>query len=67
MQTELTLINLVVIGGLDSGKSTAIGHFIYKCGGIYKKSIEKLEAEAMLWVQKKKGFWMKNFYWKFYL
>jgi len=39
-------INLVVIGHVDSGKSTTTGHLIYKCGGIDKRQIEKFEKEA---------------------
>ena len=39
-------INLVVIGHVDSGKSTTTGHLIYKCGGIDKRIMEKLEKEA---------------------
>ena len=39
-------INLVVIGHVDSGKSTTTGHLIYKCGGIDKRVIEKFEKEA---------------------
>ena len=39
-------INLVVIGHVDSGKSTSTGHLIYKCGGIDKRTIEKFEKEA---------------------
>jgi elongation factor 1-alpha len=39
-------INLVVIGHVDSGKSTATGHMIYKCGGIDKRTLEKYEREA---------------------
>jgi len=39
-------INLVVIGHVDSGKSTTTGHLIYKCGGIDKRTIEKFEQEA---------------------
>jgi len=39
-------INLVVIGHVDSGKSTTTGHLIYKCGGIDKRTIEKFESEA---------------------
>ena len=31
---EKDKINLVVIGHVDSGKSTSTGHMIYKCGGI---------------------------------
>merc|ERR1712183_1196692 len=39
-------INVVVIGHVDSGKSTSTGHLIYKCGGIDKRTIEKFENEA---------------------
>merc|ERR1712227_1192997 len=38
--------NIVVIGHVDSGKSTSTGHMIYKCGGIDKRTIEKFEKEA---------------------
>jgi len=41
-----THINIVVIGHVDSGKSTTTGHLIYKCGGIDKRAIEKFEKEA---------------------
>ena len=41
-------INIVIIGHVDSGKSTTAGHLIYKCGGIDKRSIEKLEQEAKI-------------------
>lgn len=43
---EKTHINIVVIGHVDSGKSTTTGHLIYKCGGIDKRAIEKFEKEA---------------------
>eukprot|EP01017_Pseudomicrothorax_dubius_P001470 TRINITY_DN0_c4_g1_i14.p1 TRINITY_DN0_c4_g1~~TRINITY_DN0_c4_g1_i14.p1 ORF type:complete len:439 (-),score=154.79 TRINITY_DN0_c4_g1_i14:42-1358(-) len=43
---EKTHVNLVVIGHVDSGKSTTTGHLIYKCGGIDKRTIEKYEKEA---------------------
>ena len=36
----------MVIGHVDSGKSTTTGHLIYKCGGIDKRTIEKFEKEA---------------------
>lgn len=44
--SEKTHINIVVIGHVDSGKSTTTGHLIYKCGGIDKRTIEKFEKEA---------------------
>merc|ERR1712131_545340 len=41
-----THINIVVIGHVDSGKSTTTGHLIYQCGGIDKRTIEKFEKES---------------------
>jgi len=46
MVKEKIHINIVVIGHVDSGKSTTTGHLIYKCGGIDKRVIEKFEKEA---------------------
>nr|ACG69233.1 mutant elongation factor 1 alpha [Babesia bovis]AFJ11388.1 mutant elongation factor-1 alpha [Babesia bovis] len=46
MPKEKTHINLVVIGHVDSGKSTTTGHLIYKLGGIDKRTIEKFEKES---------------------
>jgi len=46
MPRDKTHINIVVIGHVDSGKSTSTGHLIYKCGGIDKRTIEKFEKEA---------------------
>jgi len=46
MPKEKVHINIVVIGHVDSGKSTTTGHLIYKCGGIDKRAIEKFEKEA---------------------
>ncbi len=46
MPKEKAHINLVVIGHVDSGKSTSTGHLIYKCGGIDQRTIEKFEKEA---------------------
>lgn len=47
MGKEKLHINIVVIGHVDSGKSTTTGHLIYKCGGIDKRTIEKFEKEAV--------------------
>merc|ERR1712117_834790 len=41
-----THINIVVIGHVDSGKSTSTGHLLYECGGIDKRTLEKYEKEA---------------------
>jgi elongation factor 1-alpha len=46
MGKDKSHVNLVVIGHVDSGKSTSTGHLIYKCGGIDKRTIEKFEKEA---------------------
>jgi len=46
MGKEKTHINIVVIGHVDSGKSTTTGHLIFKSGGIDKRAIEKFEKEA---------------------
>ncbi|KAL2915724.1 translation elongation factor EF-1 alpha [Polyrhizophydium stewartii] len=46
MGKEKGHVNVVVIGHVDSGKSTTTGHLIYKCGGIDKRTIEKFEKEA---------------------
>lgn len=46
MGKEKTHINIVVVGHVDSGKSTTTGHLIYKCGGIDKRTIEKFEKES---------------------
>jgi elongation factor 1-alpha len=39
-------INLVVIGHVDSGKSTTTGHLIYKCGGIDDRTLKRYEEQA---------------------
>merc|ERR1712136_172646 len=46
MGKEKIHISIVVVGHVDSGKSTTTGHLIYKCGGIDKRAIEKFEKEA---------------------
>ena len=46
MKKEKTHINIVVVGHVNSGKSTTTGHLIYKCGGMDKRTIEKSEKEA---------------------
>jgi len=46
MGKEKPHINIVVIGHVDSGKSTTTGHLIYKLGGIDKRTIEKFEKDA---------------------
>lgn len=45
MGKEKPYANVTVIGHIDSGKYTTIGHLIYKCGGIDKITIKKIEKE----------------------
>ncbi|KAE8217070.1 hypothetical protein CF319_g8758 [Tilletia indica] len=46
MGKEKLRVNFVVIGHVDSGKSTPTGHHIYKCGGVDRRTIEKFEKET---------------------
>jgi elongation factor 1-alpha len=46
MDKEKVHINIVVIGHVNSGKSTTVGHLIYKLGGIAKKDMDTFEKEA---------------------
>ncbi len=39
-------INLIIIGHVDHGKSTSIGHLFYKAGAISEKQLKEFEAEA---------------------
>ncbi len=39
-------INLIIIGHVDHGKSTSIGHLFYKAGAIPEKTIKDFEEEA---------------------
>lgn len=40
------LINLVVIGHVDAGKSTLMGHLLYQLGSVNKRSMHKYEQES---------------------
>ncbi|EHB03368.1 Elongation factor 1-alpha 1 [Heterocephalus glaber] len=46
MGKEKTHINIIIIGHVDSGKSTTTSHLIYKCGGINKRTIDEFEKEV---------------------
>jgi elongation factor 1-alpha len=39
-------INLIIIGHVDHGKSTSVGHLFYKAGAIPEKQLKDFEAEA---------------------
>lgn len=45
-QKGKTLLNLVVIGHVDAGKSTLMGHLLYRLGDVSKKSMHKYEVES---------------------
>lgn len=45
MSTSYPAINLLVIGGANSGKYTTIGHLLYNCGYLDKRTIDKFAAE----------------------
>ncbi|KAL7237755.1 hypothetical protein ACSBR2_003955 [Camellia fascicularis] len=45
MGNEKVHISIVVIGHVDSGKSTRTRHLIYKLGGVDKRVIERFENE----------------------
>nr|KAF6369127.1 hypothetical protein mMyoMyo1_010532 [Myotis myotis] len=57
MGKEKTHINIVIIGHVDSDKSTTTGHLIYKCGEINKRTIENFEKEA---AKMRKGFFKQG-------
>ena len=46
MDKKKNHMSLVVIGHVDCGKSTTIGHLIYKLGGVSTETIEKYEKES---------------------
>jgi len=46
MSKEKSHISTVVIGHVDSGKSTTTGHLIYKCGGLSARALDKIRDEA---------------------
>ena len=43
MKDAKNVINLVVVGHVDSGKSTLMGHLLFKTGNVAKKTMHKFE------------------------
>ena len=41
-------IGIVIVGHVDSGKSTTTGHLLFELGGIKSREMEKLKEEATL-------------------
>ncbi|GBG75271.1 hypothetical protein CBR_g19904 [Chara braunii] len=48
MGKEKSHINIVVIGHVDSGKSTTTGHLIYKLGGIDKREAASFTSQVII-------------------
>ncbi|XP_061569909.1 elongation factor 1-alpha-like [Cololabis saira] len=46
MAKEKSHVNVVVIGHVDSGKSTTTSHLVLKCGGVDPRKVEKLWKAA---------------------
>ena len=44
-----SVINLVVVGHVDSGKSTLMGHLLFKTGNVSKKTMHKFEQVTPFW------------------
>jgi len=44
--TGKQLINLLVIGHVDAGKSTLMGHLLWQLGQVSKKLMHKFEQES---------------------
>lgn len=44
--TQKQLLNLVVVGHVDSGKSTLMGHLLYELGNVSRKAMHKFEVES---------------------
>ncbi|MBU0760929.1 MAG: translation elongation factor EF-1 subunit alpha [Nanoarchaeota archaeon] len=40
------VINVAFVGHVDHGKSTTIGHLMFKCGNLPQQKLDKLRAEA---------------------
>ncbi|XP_033738844.1 HBS1-like protein [Pecten maximus] len=45
-QGDKELLNMVVIGHVDAGKSTLMGHLLFQLGMVNKKSMHKYEQES---------------------
>ncbi|NOZ89254.1 MAG: translation elongation factor EF-1 subunit alpha [Crenarchaeota archaeon] len=58
MSQEKPHINLIVIGHVDHGKSTLVGHLLFRLGFVDEKTLRQLEEEA-----KKKGKESFKFAW----
>lgn len=46
LENDRPILNLVIIGHVDAGKSTLMGHILYKLGHVSKKTMHKFEKES---------------------
>eukprot|EP00703_Trepomonas_sp_PC1_P001635 JAP94971.1 Elongation factor 1-alpha [Trepomonas sp. PC1] len=46
MNSQKKNLNLLILGNVDSGKSSLVGHLVYKCGGIDQRTIVEHEKKA---------------------
>jgi hypothetical protein len=44
--TPLSSLTMVVTGHVDAGKSTLVGHLLYKCGAVAQRTIHKYEKDS---------------------
>jgi elongation factor 1-alpha len=47
MGKEKKHINIIVIGHVNSGKSTTTGRLIYQCGGIHTRKLAQIEKHTI--------------------
>eukprot|EP01105_Mastigella_eilhardi_P015820 TRINITY_DN3621_c0_g1_i2.p1 TRINITY_DN3621_c0_g1~~TRINITY_DN3621_c0_g1_i2.p1 ORF type:complete len:1898 (+),score=453.80 TRINITY_DN3621_c0_g1_i2:680-5695(+) len=40
-------LSVVFIGNVDAGKSTTLGHLVYKCGSVEKRVLDRYEADCI--------------------
>ncbi len=60
MKDRKPTISLVIIGHIDHGKSTTLGHFLYQAGVVDERMIEKLREES-------KAYSMESWTWAYVL
>ncbi|XP_065892580.1 HBS1-like protein [Dysidea avara] len=46
LENDRPILNLVIVGHVDAGKSTLMGHLLYKLGHVSKKTMHKYEKES---------------------
>ena len=61
-EKNLQHLGVVIVGHVDSGKSTTTGHLLFKLGGMSDRDLEKLRQEAGRMREKARceGAWCRN-------